>query len=128
MEETKEVAQVKHQKELVFDYLPQEKIKFKISKKDKKIIFPKNYCYSEEILKQSTKIFEIPLAKSYMSEIKNGNRKSFSMVTLFKLCILLDCEPSNFFNWMTWRKKANTLLKRNPNGYKISNKDIKAML
>ena len=114
--------------ELVFDYLPKEKIKFKLSKKDRKITFPKNFCYSQQLLKESSRIFEIPLAKSYMSQIKNGNRKSFSMVTLFKLCVLLDCEPSDFFNWNSWRKKANSLLKRNPKGYKISNKDIKNML
>tara|TARA_R110002012_G_scaffold149731_1_gene308890 strand:- start:5286 stop:5645 length:360 start_codon:yes stop_codon:yes gene_type:complete len=119
---------MEEKKELVFNYLPKEKIKFKLSKKDRKITFPKNFCYSQQLLKESSRIFEIPLAKSYMSQIKNGNRKSFSMVTLFKLCVLLDCEPSDFFNWKSWRKKANSLLKRNPKGYKISNEDIKNML
>ena len=51
-------------------------IKPKLSENGKKLIFPEEFCYSEELCAMSKELFETPLAKSYLSQFRNGKKKN----------------------------------------------------
>ena len=80
-------------------------VPFMLSDCGKKIIFPKDFVYSEEINYASKMIFETPLAKSYISQFKNGKKKNIHVANVFKLCIILGCSPNDLFDWENWQEK-----------------------
>ena len=79
-------------------------VPFMLSDCGKKIIFPKDFVYSEEINYASKMIFETPLAKSYISQFKNGKKKNIHVANVFKLCIILGCSPNDLFDWENGKK------------------------
>ena len=101
------------------------KIKPKLSKDGRKLQFPEDFCYSEEVSAMSKEIFETPLAKSYISQFKNGKKKNIHTANVLKLCVILGCSPNHLFDWKRWGKKVS---KMHTEGGKISNKDLNNIL
>ena len=63
-------------------------IKPKLSKDGRKLIFPEDFCYSEELCAMSKELFETPLAKSYLSQFRNGKKKNIHTTNILKMCVL----------------------------------------
>ena len=63
-------------------------IKPKLSENGKKLIFPEEFCYSEELCAMSKELFETPLAKSYLSQFRNGKKKNIFLVVLLTICLI----------------------------------------
>ena len=100
-------------------------IKPKLSKDGRKLIFPEDFCYSEELYNTSKELFETPLAKSYMSQFRNGRKKNIHCANVLKMCVLLGCSPNDLFDWQNWDKKVNNLYVKK--GI-VTNKDISEIL
>ncbi len=100
-------------------------IKPKLSKDGKKLIFPEDFCYSEELCAMSKELFETPLAKSYLSQFRNGKKKNIHTTNVLKMCVLLGCSPNDLFDWENWDKNVNKLYVE---GGKVTNKDISEIL
>ena len=108
-------------------------VPFMLSDCGKKIIFPKDFVYSEEINYASKMIFETPFAKSYISQFKNGKKKNIHVANVFKLCIILGCSPNDLFDWENWQEKLVKKLndknsKTTKDMFLVTNKEVHEML
>ena len=101
-----------------------DKITPKLSIEGRKLLFPKDFCYSVELCAMSKELFETPLAKSYLSQFRNGRKKNIHANNILKMCVLLDCSPNDLFDWRNWNKKIARLANRG----KISNEEISKLL
>ena len=101
------------------------RIKTKLSKDGRKIIYPNDFCFTEELEFMSKEVFKTKLSKSFISLFSNGVRKNIHISNLFKFCVLLGCAPNDLLDWKRWEKKVAKHYKK---GKKVTNEQISKML
>lgn len=98
-----------------------------VLQEDGTMVFSEGFIITDEVVENSSLLFQTPLLKPYVSKFTTGSNKNITMANVFKLCVMLGCSPNDLFNWEQWRDNIMSA-KKVDGEYMFTTEDIKEFL